>query len=203
MSDAIWKNSAKSASSFDEGFDGRAEIITAWNRGLAPDPALTVSAWADRYRFLSSRASSEAGRYRTDRTPYMRGVMDALSPGSSARRIVFMKAAQVGATEAGNNWIGYCIHQAPGPFLGVQPTTDLAKRLSQQRIEPLIDESPELRALILPSRSQSSLRRLRKLVCDSGNTGSSAQEIRWRAARADRRQFRRRSAVDAGALRLP
>ena len=57
-----------------------------------------------------------------------------------------MKAAQVGATEAGNNWIGYCIHQAPGPFLGVQPTTDLAKRLAQ-RIEPLIDESPELRAL--------------------------------------------------------
>ena len=113
----------------------------------------------DRYRFLSSRASSEAGRYRPDRTPYMRGVMDALSPGSSARRIVFMKAAQVGATEAGNNWIGYCIHQAPGPFLGVQPTTDLAKRLSQQRIEPLIDESPELRALILPSRSR-----------DSGNT---------------------------------
>ena len=159
MSDAISKNSARSASSFDEGFDGRAEIITAWSRGLAPDPALTVSAWADRYRFLSSRASSEAGRYRTDRTPYMRGVMDALSPGSSARRIVFMKAAQVGATEAGNNWIGYCIHQAPGPFLGVQPTTDLAKRLSQQRIEPLIDESPELRALILPSRSR-----------DSGNT---------------------------------
>ena len=41
----------------------------------------------------------------------------------------------------------------------MQPTTDLAKRLSQQRIEPLIDESPELRALILPSRSR-----------DSGNT---------------------------------
>ena len=132
MSDATSKNSARLVSSFDESFDGRAEIITAWSRGLAPDPALTVSAWADRYRFLSSRASSEAGRYRTDRTPYMRGVMDALSPGSSARRIVFMKAAQVGATEAGNNWIGTCIHQAPGPFLGVQPTTDLAKRLSQQ-----------------------------------------------------------------------
>jgi hypothetical protein len=114
-----------------------------------------------------------------------------------------MKAAQVGATEAGNNWIGYCIHQAPGPFLGVQPTTDLAKRLSQQRIEPLIDESPELRALILPSRSQSSLRRLRRFVCDSGNTGSSAQEIRWRAVRPDRRQFRRRSALNACAICLP
>lgn len=160
MSAAILKNSARSPSiSADGGYDGADEIAAAWRRGLAPDPALTVSAWADRYRFLSSRASSEAGRYRTGRTPYMRGVMDVLSPGSPARRVVFMKAAQVGATEAGNNWIGYCIHQAPGPFLAVQPTTDLAKRLSQQRIEPLIDESPELRALILPSRAR-----------DSGNT---------------------------------
>jgi phage terminase large subunit GpA-like protein len=89
----------------------------------------------------------------------MRAILDALSPSHPARRVVFMKAAQVGATEAGNNWIGYCIHQAPGPFLAVQPTTDLAKRLSQQRIEPLIEECPELRELILPARSR-----------DSGNT---------------------------------
>ncbi|MGE0753329.1 MAG: phage terminase large subunit family protein [Variibacter sp.] len=148
-----------SGSSSAESYDGEADIIRAWTRGLAPDPALTVSEWSDRYRILSSRAASEAGRYRTTRTPYMRAIMDALSPSHPARRVVFMKAAQVGATEAGNNWVGYCIHQAPGPFLAVQPTTDLAKRLSQQRIEPLIEECPELRELILPARSR-----------DSGNT---------------------------------
>lgn len=160
MSAAISPNSGRSASSFGEApFDGEQDVVAAWTRGLAPDPLLTVSEWADQYRFLSSRASSEAGRYRTDRTPFMRDIMDALSPSHPARRIVFMKAAQVGATEGGNNWIGYCVHQAPGPFLAVQPTTDLAKRLSQQRIEPLIEESPDLRSLILPSRSR-----------DSGNT---------------------------------
>ena len=41
------------------------------------------------------------------------------------------------------------MHRAPGPFLAVQPTVDLAKRLSQQRIDPLIEESPDLRALVL------------------------------------------------------
>ena len=85
--------------------------------------------------------------------------MDALSPRSPVRRVVFMKAAQVGATEAGNNWIGFCMHRAPGPFLAVQPTVDLAKRLSQQRIDPLIEESPDLREVVMPSRSR-----------DSGNT---------------------------------
>lgn len=159
MSDSTSPSSRTSGSSSAEAYDGEADIARAWSRGLSPDPALTVSEWSDRYRILSSRAASEAGRYRTTRTPYMRAIMDALSPSHPARRIVFMKAAQVGATEAGNNWIGYCIHQAPGPFLAVQPTTDLAKRLSQQRIEPLIEECPELRDLILPARSR-----------DSGNT---------------------------------
>jgi len=140
-------------------YEGSDDIRRAWMDGLAPDPSVTVSQWSDRHRILSSRAASEAGPYRTDRTPYMRAIMDALSPSSSARRVVFMKAAQVGATEAGNNWMGFCIHRAPGPFLAVQPTVDLAKRLSQQRIDPLIEESPDLRALVMPSRSK-----------DSGNT---------------------------------
>lgn len=100
-------NSPNSGSNSGEGFEGEADIIRAWARGLAPDPSLTVSEWADRYRILSSRASSEAGRYRTDRTPYMRDIMDALSPSHPARRIVFMSGAQLGKTEAGNNWIGY------------------------------------------------------------------------------------------------
>jgi phage terminase large subunit GpA-like protein len=140
-------------------FEGAEDLRRAWLAGLAPDPALTVSEWADRHRLLSSRAASEAGPYRTARTPYMRGIMDALSPRSPVRKVVFMKAAQVGATEAGNNWIGFCMHRAPGPFLAVQPTVDLAKRLSQQRIDPLIEESPDLRAVVMPSRSR-----------DSGNT---------------------------------
>jgi phage terminase large subunit GpA-like protein len=70
-----------------------------------------------------------------------------------------MKAAQTGATEAGNNFIGFVIHQAPGPILAVQPTVELAKRNSQQRIDPLIEDSEALRKIVAPARSR-----------DSGNT---------------------------------
>jgi hypothetical protein len=66
---------------------------------LRPPPQLTVSAWAEQHRILGSRASSEPGPWRTNRTPYLRDVMDALSAVHPARRIVFMKGAQVGATE--------------------------------------------------------------------------------------------------------
>ncbi len=141
------------------GFDGAEALIRAWGRGLTPDPWLTVSEWSDTHRWLSSRASAEPGRYRTERTPYMRAIMDALSPSHPAQRVVFMKAAQVGATEAGNNWIGFVMHHAPGPMLAVQPTVELAKRNSRQRIDPLIEESPALRERVKPARAR-----------DSGNT---------------------------------
>lgn len=130
------------------GFDGADGVLRAWRRGLKPDPHLTVSEWSDEHRWLSGISASEPGRWRTSRTPYLRGVMDALSPSDPATRISFMKGAQVGATEAGNNWIGFVIHHAPGPMLAVMPDLDVAKRNSRQRLEPLIRSSPVLSELI-------------------------------------------------------
>lgn len=127
--------------------------------GLRPDPFLTVSEWADAHRYLSQKASAEPGRWRTDRTPYLREPMDCLSPSSPIQRVVMIAGAQIGKTETGNNWFGYVVHHAPGPMLMVQPTVDLAKRLSKQRIASMIDESPVLRERIAESRSR-----------DSGNT---------------------------------
>ena len=142
-----------------EEYEGALDVERAWREGLVPDPLLSVSEWSDRHRILSSKASSEPGRWRTCRTPYLKAIMDCLSPTSPVERVVFMKAAQLGATEMGSNWIGYVIHHAPGPMMAVWPTVEMAKRNSKQRIDPLIDESSILRELIAPARSR-----------DSGNT---------------------------------
>jgi phage terminase large subunit GpA-like protein len=75
------------------------------------------------------------------------------------QRVVMMFAAQTGKTEAGSNWLGYVIDHAPGPMLCVQPTVEMAKRLSKQRLESMISETPCLAARIAPARSR-----------DSGNT---------------------------------
>ena len=132
--------------------------------GFKPEPKLTLSKWADDFRFLSKTASSEAGRWRTDRTPYLREIMDSLSPYSDYEKVVFMKGAQVGGTEAGNNWIGYVIDKAPGPMLVVQPTVEMGKRWSKGRLAPLIDDTPVLRDKVKDPRSR-----------DSGNTVQSKE----------------------------
>jgi phage terminase large subunit GpA-like protein len=131
----------------------------AFLAGLRPEPQITVSQWADEHRMLSSKASAEPGPWRTARTPYLREPMDCLSSSSRVQRVVLMFAAQTGKTEAGSNWLGYTIHNAPGPMLAVQPTLDMAKRLSKQRLESLISETPVLRERVAPARSR-----------DSGNT---------------------------------
>jgi phage terminase large subunit GpA-like protein len=112
---------------------------------MQPDPRLTVSEWADAHRRLSSVSSAESGPWRTDRTPYLREIMDALSATSPILRVVFCKGAQIGGTECGNNWIGYTIAHAPGPMLCLMPTDKTAEANVRLRIDPLIDGSPAIR----------------------------------------------------------
>ena len=76
------------------------DIDLAWRRGIRPEPPIPVSDWADRHRILPP-TSAEPGRWRTDRTPYLRAVMDALSTSSPYERVVLMKGAQTGGSEAG------------------------------------------------------------------------------------------------------
>jgi phage terminase large subunit GpA-like protein len=135
------------------------EFAEGFQTGFEPEPYDTVSEWADEHRFLSSEASAEPGRWRTLRTPYLKEIMDCLSPNSLISRIVMMKGAQIGGTECGNNWLGYIVHRAPGPLLIVEPTLLVAKRVSKQRIAPMIASTPALRARVSEARSR-----------DSGNT---------------------------------
>ena len=128
-------------------------------KGLTRNPIQTVTEWANEYRFLSSVSSSEPGKWQTERTPYLKEIMDCLSPNHPCERVVFMKGAQVGGTECGNNWMGFVICNVPGPMLIVNPTTETAKRTSKMRIDPAIENCPVLREKIKSPRSR-----------DSGNT---------------------------------
>ena len=131
----------------------------SFRTGLKPDPNFNVSQWADNHRILTSVSSAEPGPWRTDRTPYLKEIMDCLSPSNPCEKVVFMKGAQIGGTECGNNWMGFVIHHAPGPMLIVNPTVETAKRTSKMRIDPAIENCPALKEKVQDPRSR-----------DSGNT---------------------------------
>ena len=130
------------------------ETVKGFYDGLKPVEQITVSEWSDKYRFLSQITSAEAGRYRTNRTPYLRKIMDCLSALEPYKKIVLMKGSQIGASEAGCNFIGYCMHVAPAPTLMVQPTDTMIARLSKTRIDPLISACPELASRVATPKSR-------------------------------------------------
>jgi len=120
----------------------------AYRKGLQLDPVLTVAEWAEKTRVLPQKSSAEPGQWRNSRTPYLIQIQEELSPSSRTEKVVFMKPSQIGGTEMGNNWILYSIQMNPKPMLMVQPTVELAKRWSVQRLAPSISAIPKIQNLI-------------------------------------------------------
>jgi len=104
---------------------------------------LTVSQWADKHRKLDPMTSSEPGQWRTVRTAYLRGIMDAFND-PLVEDITIMASTQVGKTESTYNILGYIIDQDPGPTLLVMPRIDDAKSVSSTRIKPMLQLSDAL-----------------------------------------------------------
>lgn len=131
------------------------ELLRYTYEMFRPPKMLTVSQWADENRVLVSDASSEPGRWRTDRAPYQREIMDAFTDGS-IYEIVIMASAQVGKSEMELNMLGRAIDVDPGPMLYVQPTDKVAEDYSKRRIAPMLAACPTLRDRVYKAKGRDS-----------------------------------------------
>lgn len=111
---------------------------------LCPPEQLTVSEWAEHYRILDARSSAMPGAWNNGVTPYLVGIMDEFN-NYETERIIFCKPTQVGGTEAAQNMIGYIVMQDPSPTMVVYPTDALAKSISENRLQPMLKATPEIR----------------------------------------------------------
>lgn len=84
--------------------------------------------------------------------------MNAVSD-PAVRTTVVMSAAQVGKTEVLNNLVGFHIDRDPAPILILQPTLDMGKAWSKDRLATMLRDTPCLRGKVHDVRAR-----------DSGNT---------------------------------
>jgi phage terminase large subunit GpA-like protein len=111
---------------------------------LKPPPNLKLSEWADKYRRLAAGTTAEPGRWRTDKAPYQREIMDAITD-ITVKKVVIMSAAQIGKTDAAIlNPIGYYIHYDPSPIMVIEPTIDMAEKFSKEKLSPMLRGTPVL-----------------------------------------------------------
>lgn len=131
-------------------------IARAAGNSLRPAERLTVSQWAERYRFLSPEASV-AQPWHT--WPFQREPMDACGSDDPTDHVVVMAASQMLKTELLLCTIGRAICIDPGPIAVYERKDGDAEALSKDRIAPMIRDCPVLRQRVAEAKSR-----------DSGNT---------------------------------
>lgn len=147
--------------------DGPAEPC-GWVTGLELPPRLTVSQWADQHRIIARGTGPEPGRWRTDRLPLLREVMDSVND-PDVDVVVMMCSSQAAKTETLVNIAGYFIDQDPAPIIFVLPTLEVADSFSTKRFQPTVDETPALRNKIFAQSMRTTSNTIREKSYPGGD----------------------------------
>ena len=98
------------------------------------------SEFAETYRHMGTAETRWTGPYRFDITPYLREVVDCLSPDVPVSRIAVMKSAQIGfSIGVIENAIPWIISQYPSNILLMAADDELVRTAMTQKIDPAID----------------------------------------------------------------
>lgn len=132
---------------------------SAFARAVAPRRPLLVSEWAERHRVLSSKGSFEAGRWRNNRNPPQVEIMDCASARSPVTDVVAIMPIQFGKSEILSNIIGYTITENPTPIIVAFPADVSMDKFIDQKLNPLIDNTPAVQQAMVSLKSRESSNR--------------------------------------------
>ncbi|WP_372918685.1 phage terminase large subunit family protein [Sandarakinorhabdus sp.] len=127
-----------------------ADIVrAAWARGLEPDTERTVDAWADEKRKVAAESGSPfPGQWITDRVPFGRAIMQAMSLSHPCRRVTVAKSAQTSGSECGLNLLGQIMAETPCAVLVMLPTVKEGADYNRLKLQPMIDATPAVAARV-------------------------------------------------------
>lgn len=138
--------------------DNWKSIFAACANAVRPPEKYKPSDWAERNFTLPPKGNAQPGQFKFSRTPYLRGVVDALAePG--VEDVVFVKPTRVGGTTAGQIILGYWIDNDPGNCLTVMPSEAAAEEEIKDRVRPLL-QVPALKPHVSPDPHKNTLSRI-------------------------------------------
>lgn len=106
---------------------------------------LTISQWAEKYRIVPIGAHK--GPWRNDISPHLVKIMDTWGL-PYVREIIVCKSPQTGGTEVMNNCSAFAMDRHPANMMFVMPSEATAKKVSADRLIPMLEQSPKLRKLM-------------------------------------------------------
>jgi phage terminase large subunit GpA-like protein len=137
----------------------RTEIARTIARAIAPRKPIRVSEWARHNRILSKKGSAIPGEWDNSRNPLLVEVMDCFSVRSPVHDVVAMFPIQFGKSEIEANILGYTMCENPQPIMVVLPGEVSANKWIDQKLNPLIDETPAVSRVLTSTNSRESSNR--------------------------------------------
>lgn len=129
-------------------------VTDALARALAPRKTLTVSQWADTHLTVSTKQGALSGRWKTSNNPPLQEPMDAMSAHSGVHEVDLKFPIQFGKTAIAIAVIGYCIEHKPGPLMIALPGEVSMNKWIEQKLNPMLEETPAVRALLSSTKSR-------------------------------------------------
>jgi phage terminase large subunit GpA-like protein len=136
-----------------------ARIAAAISRAVAPRKPMRVSDWAAAHRILSEKASSEPGPWRNSRNPLLVEPMDCFSIRSPVHEVVCRFPIQFGKSELECNVVGYTMCEVGGPIMVCLPGQVSLDKWIDQKLNPLIEETPAVRRTLASMASRDAANR--------------------------------------------
>lgn len=123
---------------------------------VLPDPYITFPEWAEEKFVLPKESSKEYGKYRIERTPFVREPLYELSPMSPTQEVVLIKPTQLAGTTIALIFLLGIADLYPGPAAFITVTVDMAKRFSKKRLTPSVKLLPCLKGKVKTIKSRDS-----------------------------------------------
>ena len=137
-------------------FASLSDMMIALSSILQPPERLTVSQWAEKYRYVNN-TGSYVGFWKNSTTPYMVEPMDMLNS-QYHDGVILVAPAQCGKTDAlVVNWCGFTIASDPMDMLIINPTSEMSRDFSKRRVSKLLRDTKECGELLNEDRNADNL----------------------------------------------
>lgn len=122
-------------------------LSEAFGSAFRPTPRIGISEWTENNLSIAV-GNSEPGPIRLDRTPYIRQVLEDMSPWSAVQDVVLEFGTQLGKTQSELDIMGYYIAAVPTQMIFAFSSDDLVKTFVKSKFDPMIQANPNLASLV-------------------------------------------------------
>jgi phage terminase large subunit GpA-like protein len=112
-----------------------------------PPDTRTVVEWAEDEIWLSERQTQNPGPLSMSAIPYFKEPLNCFAD-ADVTDLTIVAGTQTGKTTTVMVGTGYRAKNIPNPIIWVMPTRDLSKSFSENRLQPMFEDSDVLRALL-------------------------------------------------------